>query len=424
MLDEVQTLHLFLNRINGNCFYCGSSSSITVKSTNKQAIKHALITGDYCKIIFHKRTLFCNNCGKYHNESLGSFISSHGISIFLELAIMNELKNLSQTYKSVGEKYHVSGQYVSDLFDKKVSVEPRKLPAILSIDEIYARRLTETKYCCVLMDPIEENIIDVLYSRRKDLLLSYFANKDRNEIKIVKYIISDLNDTYRQIAYRCFYNIKLVADSFHVIKNISEAFRKIRVSVMNNHEEKRDISMEYWLLKKFNWMLQMNVDDIKKDYYNFKKWNMHLSKYQIIDYMLEVDDSLREAYYLKEAYRDFNRYNKLSEDEDDSDIRKQLNSLISSFIKAKTEQMRKIGYMLQSWTQEIINSFIYINGWRLSNSVIERYNGTIKLLLANSFGYTNFERARNRIIYSINKDEPFALNKPYKTKKITKKSSK
>ena len=66
---------------------------------------------------------------------------------------------------------------------------------------------------------------------------------------------------------------------------------------MKKHEEMRNDTMEYWLLKKFYWMLEMNIDDVKRDYYEFRKWNMTLSKHQLLDYLLKVDESLTEAYY-------------------------------------------------------------------------------------------------------------------------------
>jgi hypothetical protein len=55
---------------------------------------------------------------------------------------------------------------------------------------------------------------------------------------------------------------------------------------MKKHEEMRNDTMEYWLLKKFYWMLEMNIDDVKRDYYEFRKWNMTLFKHQLLDYLL------------------------------------------------------------------------------------------------------------------------------------------
>ena len=69
------------------------------------------------------------------------------------------------------------------------------------------------KYCCVLFEPIDNRLIDILYSRRKDLLEPYFSRKSKEEKSVVKYFICDLNDTYRSIAYKYFRGITVVADS-------------------------------------------------------------------------------------------------------------------------------------------------------------------------------------------------------------------
>lgn len=64
--------------------------------------------------------------------------------------------------------------------------------------------------------------------------------------------------------------------------------------------------------------------------------------------------------------------------------------------------------MLLNWKDEIINSFTIIdsndNNRRLSNGPIEGINGIIEQIKINGKGYTNYDRLKRRIIYTINKD--------------------
>lgn len=414
-VDGVPTLHLYILGNVSLCPYCGSSCCYS-RGSKSQLIKHVLSNMSYAEIIFNKRYYKCDSCGYGFLESLGDFASSRGVSIYLELAILESIKNLSFTYKMIANMYNVSDTFVCEVFDRHVSIPPLKLPYILCIDEIYARRLTSTKYSCILFDPMENKLIDILYSRRKDLLEPYFSRKSKEEKSVVKYIIIDLNDTYRSIAYKYFRGITVVADSFHVIKNLGEAFNQIRIRVMKKHEEMRNETMEYWLLKKFHWMLEKSIDDVKKDYYEFKKWKMSLSKYQLLDYMMKVDEVLTEAYYLKEAYRDFNRYHRINSDNDRIEIHQKLSEFIKAFNASSSPELKRFGKTLSNWQVEIVNSFTYINDWRLSNAKIENINGQIKNLMAISYGFTNFERTRTRIIYTINKDQPFSISKKYNSK--------
>ena len=143
---------------------------------------------------------------------------------------------------------------------------------------------------------------------------------------------------------------------------------------------------------------------------------MSLSKYQLLDYMMKVDEVLTEAYYLKEAYRDFNRYHRINSDNDRIEIHQKLSEFIKAFNASSSPELKRFGKTLSNWQIEIVNSFTYINDWRLSNAKIENINGQIKNLMAISYGFTNFERTRTRIIYTVNKDQPFSISKKYNSK--------
>ena len=69
------------------------------------------------------------------------------------------------------------------------------------------------------------------------------------------------------------------------------------------------------------------------------------------------------------------------------------------------------------WKTEILNSFFRLNGYRISNGNLERKNSDIKTIIKVSNGYTNFERLRNRIMFSINKTEPIQAYRKQRTNK-------
>ena len=73
--------------------------------------------------------------------------------------------------------------------------------------------------------------------------------------------------------------------------------------------------------------------------------------------------------------------------------------------------------MLKNWRQEIINSFNKINGFRITNGAMERVNRDVKTMFRLSFGSSNFERMRNRIMFAINKDSPILYNRKKETNK-------
>ena len=116
------------------------------------------------------------------------------------------------------------------------------------------------------------------------------------------------------------------------------------------------------------------------------------------------DEDLKNAYFLKERYREFN----LTADYETCD--EELELLIDEFLNSKHEEFRTFGKLLIHWKNEIKNSFIRYQGKRLSNGPIEGANSRIKTILKSANGYTNFNRLRNRIMYSLNKDIPIKGN--------------
>ncbi len=47
----------------------------------------------------------------------------------------------------------------------------------------------------------------------------------------------------------------------------------------------------------------------------------------------------------------------------------------------------------------------------MSNGPMESLNGRIKCLLHDGYGYSNFDRFRNRILFVLNKNEPVIFQK-------------
>ena len=126
-----------------------------------------------------------------------------------------------------------------------------------------------------------------------------------------------------------------------MIKNYNEALDKVRKRVMNKFPKK---SVEYYLLKKFNWTLFK--DEVRE---NESKWNKKLHRYinypQILDLILGISDELRTAYYLKSDYVYFNKHSNLENAENDK----------ISFIDAEyLIGMQRIHSVIQKW-QELLH---------------------------------------------------------------------
>ena len=143
------------------------------------------------------------------------------------------------------------------------------------------------------------------------------------------------------------------------------------------------------MLKKFHYFFVKNYEDIYSGDIKIHKINAKWRKDEILKYLLIIDTDLKYAYHLKERYREFN----LTADYETCD-----------------EELSEFGKIIRNWKIEIKNSFIRVNGRRLSSGAIEGVNSRIKTIIKNANGYTNFGRLRNKIIYSINKNETILGN--------------
>lgn len=74
------------------------------------------------------------------------------------------------------------------------------------------------------------------------------------------------------------------------------------------------------------------------------------------------------------------------------------------------QEMIECAKTLTNWKQEILNSFHWYDGRRLSNGLIEGKNNYIKKIISNANGLSNFKRARNKFIYSQNQYEKYLIN--------------
>lgn len=117
-----------------------------------------------------------------------------------------------------------------------------------------------------------------------------------------------------------------------------------------------------------------------------------------MDLILKISPELENAYKLKKKYAHLNRYTRYDEAD------KKLWTFIDEMKGSPCPEIQKMRKTLIHWFEEIKNSFIIINGKRLSNGIMESRNGIAKEIKNNANGYRNFARYRNRCLYVMNPD--------------------
>lgn len=411
------TITLYLNKETvSKCPHCGSKN---IKSRGSRMIKfkHSCITQKNIKINLYRHVYKCQDCEHYHTQKNPFIVEGHTNSLENDVLILNALRDYSKTYTAVAKEFEVSPTYVINLFDKKVDVKRGHLPPVLAIDEVYSKKITKTKYCCVLYAPHYKKVIDVLDSRWKINLIDYFAKIPTSEKEKVLFVSIDMYYTYRDVIRLCLPEACICVDSFHVIKQLNNCFQNVRIKIMKRYEHlKYCRDNYYWLLKKYPKFLLADISNLPNGYLRVSKNGLTMNKHQIIDYCLSIDPQLKLAYDLKEKYREFNLTADITNAEE------KLDELILEFQNSKINEYIPFWKLLSNWKYEIINSFNKYNGKRISNGSMERINRSIKILYNISFGSTNFERIRNRIMFTLNEGTPIlGVSKKTTNKRVGKK---
>ncbi len=374
---------------------CGTYHT-NVKEYRTKKIVHSIYAHQKCIIIYHHRRFICPRCGATHMETNPFVSNDERVSDQTIDNILKDLKNYNETFSKVAARYPLPVMRALKIFDRSCQMKRPPLPKLLCIDEIYFSRKRRKKYVLVLLNFYNRAIVDILRNRDKHTIATYFYRISKEERNNVLYVAIDMTDNYRDVIKRYLPNATLLVDSFHVMKHLVKALDDIRLKVMRRFENDKSCD-EYYLLKYRNELLYST--DLKYELKMNKHFRRFISQNQMVDMMTSLDTDLYDAYNLYHRYQRFNNTNFTDLKEADN----HLTEIINSFKISGITEFENLAATLSNWKTEIINSFSVYRDIRVSNGPMEGRNSLIKKVLRLANGYSDFDRFRNRIIYSLNK---------------------
>ena len=358
------------------------------------------------------------------------------------LMIIRDMKDINLTCRQVAARYHVSDTTVHEIFSQYISMPRLPLTRIISIDEVYLNISSKQKYALVIMDFETGTILDILQSRRKETVESYFLSIPKEERDKVEIIVSDMYSPYLKFPYKYFANSISIVDSFHVLQcllsYINRYINEVKKKYLkrdrkkleeNNYRNNKSYdtqkdSREVYILKHAKWVLLRNRDNFKyieKHYNSFL--GQYLDTYDWEKLFLELDPNFKRIRDLKDLYEEFNG----SFINDYHGATMKLNELINIYKNSDIKLFREFSRVLINNFQYIVNSFKYIKPSqvrqhhdelrRLSNGPMESFNNVPSSFRSRSHGLANFEFVRNRILWS-KRDDAGILGVPRTRKEI------
>ena len=346
------------------CPCCGSKTS-KIHDHYIQPIKDSPIYFKPTTVFLKKTRYECKNCSKIFypdNTFVGKYKRK---SKRLIGYIIEQLRNnISASY--IAKSINIDNGFVSKLLPY-LAVTNSHLPRVLCIDE-FKGNSGNYKYQVALLDGETHEIIDILECRHKHFLCDYFKKFPKEQLDNVKYLVTDLWESYKDIGITYFRKAKIVADHFHWARYACNALDKIRIETQSKLPKSER--------KYFKHSRKLLLS---------RKCNINEDKYDELENMLiNYSENLRIAYREKECLL-----------EKCSEIRKkQFTEWVKRNLESTVPQLIECAKTYQHWSYEIKNSLEV----PYSNGPIEGTNNKIKALKRTTFGMPNFTNFKARIM--------------------------
>lgn len=336
-----------------------------------------------------KRSFRCKNSNcetRTFIQSVEQITKRHRFSKLVNAAIVKSLKD-TVSYSYLANRFCTSITTIQRLIDKLI-IERKSKATVknIMVDETRLLNRYSRKhgiYQFFVYDADTEVLLDILEDRSYNKVLkyldSYFSKGSLSTITM------DMWAPYKNAMNTVDPNTSVIIDKFHFVRYIMNSFDNIRLQIMNEAKYKSGVnSPEYKLLKS-----KLNVRNLRKNPEKLKD-----GVYEEICSFLEAYPTLYLAYKYKNDFLE---------------AIKRINSSFSFrlFIRMYKCEIEKLNTkcfddtltVFSNWEQEIANGFDY----KYTNAYVEGTNQKVKLMKRISYGYTNLERTKKRLMIILGK---------------------
>ena len=349
------------------CPSCGTETS-KVHDYREQIVKDIGSFGQTTYLHLKKRRHVCPLCKRRFPENVPFLPKYHRMTNRLYAFIVKEFASV-QSMSEIAKRHNVSAVTVARVFDKVKFPAPPKLPKVLSIDEFRGNAGGE-KFQCILTDPKNKVVLDILPTRKSEHLYGYFSGfRNRKDVECV---VMDMSNLFKEVVKRCFSNAKIIADKYHVVRQVCWAMENVR-----KEEQKKFAASRRRYFKRSRKILLKHFYELRED------------EVTQVEVMLMTSERLARAYYALQEFYLF-----IDESTSRDDAKKRLGKWLMQVESYNLPEFNTCITAIRNWSTEILNSFEY----PYTNGYTEGTNNKIKVIKRNAFGMRDFSRFRNRIL--------------------------
>jgi transposase len=371
---EIQYLHLFCEheRDVAICPRCQMVASGGYDHKDR-CVRHLDIWEMKTLVHFPQRRFDCEVCGRPFTETLTWIEAKRRQTRAFEVRIYERAKKTPR--KHVAQAEGLSESTVLEIFKRQaknqVKAPPQRRVWALGVDEISLRK-GHKQYALVLSDLERRCVIDVLPNRQKDTLEAWLDNLSEAERKAIKVVSMDMWRPYRSAVKAKLPQAPIVADRFHVMKQLNHQINLLRRALQRKAEGPLAEA-----LKGSRWLLLKNRSDLKAE------------EEEKLQGILEASPELRAIYLLKEEFRTI--CDKITN-------RAQAARFLRAWMwKARatgSRYLKRFVNTLANWWHEFLNYF----DDRITQGFVEGINRAIRGIINRAFGFRDFGNFRLQVL--------------------------
>ena len=349
------------------------SSRLRKKDTFVRQVWHELIGVRRSLLRIQAHKFHCRSCGRYFNQQFPGIVKYQRATERLKKQLCEQhSQGISQTDLSrrfkLG-KATIERWYHQWYWRANQEIRDRHCPQVLGIDEhSFSRRRSKKQFSTTLCDLRKRRVFDVAQGRSSSDLSGYLSTlKGKERVKV---ICMDLSSPYKSLAKQHFPQAKIVADRFHVIRQLNQQ------SLQVYHQIDPGLKYQRGLLV----ILRTNPENLTPK--KIEKRNAYFTKQPAVEAVYRFKQRLHQLLMYKHR------------------TAKQCRRLIPIFLRRIAQlkaspfrPFKTLGKTLYQWREEIARM------WRFtkSNGITEGFHRKMKLIQRRAYGFRNFDNYRLRV---------------------------
>jgi len=245
---------------------------------------------------------------------------------------------------------------------------------VLGVDEISVRK-GHQQYALVLTDLERRCVLEVFDNRVQETFEAWLDGLSQQQQRAVKIVSMDMWNPYRYAVQRKLPKAKIVADRFHVVKQLNHQLNLLRRKLQREADQQLAE-----ILKGSRWILLKNRPDLTP------------KEEEKLALILVACPELRQVYLLKEEFRTI--CHKIKD-------KKQAERFLRVWCyKAEATgncYLRKFVRTLRNWWTQFLNYF----DEGITQGFVEGMNRAIRGIINRAFGFRDFANFRLQVLVEL-----------------------